>query len=118
MKQYTFEDVQRKIYDSKTWTSLSRQDFIHAYDPERYVFRNIKKIFSKEQLDAIKAAFESKVPYSCWKYGSKRDYHVNVQIEDGGDKLEAWFSSEYAGTGNGDYYLLLNPTTAVFMEHD
>ena len=32
--------------------------------------------------------------------------------------FRAWFSSEYKGCGNGDYYLLINPTQAIFVEKD
>jgi hypothetical protein len=32
--------------------------------------------------------------------------------------FRAWYSSEYAGCGNGQYYILINPHYASFMEPD
>lgn len=84
--------------------------------------RNITKLFSSSVIDAIKYAFENKTPYSYHDYkgatkGSKREYSVEMRVCDDGI-FRAWFSSEFVGCGNGDYYILINPTTAIFCETD
>lgn len=96
-------------------------------------FRNITGIFSDYEMDAIRRAFEGdqsvgleneylkngKV-YTCYRRswgGRGRDFSASINIYDTGT-VQAWFNSEYAGCGNGDYYLLLNPTIAIFYEKD
>lgn len=115
----TFQDVKNKLYDSSTWNTLSGKDFQHGDDPEIYIFRNIRKHFSEDQFEQIKLAFENKTKISIHRNGNsvrERDYSVHTAFDNG--EFQAWFSSEYHRCGNGNYYLLLNPTTAVFMEHD
>lgn len=80
-------------------------------------FRCITKLFPSWVKQELINAFENKTNFSYNLNGKKRDYSVEVKMcEDG--VLRAWFASEYRGCGNGDYYLLLNPTTAIFYETD
>lgn len=87
------------------------------------VFRNIKSVFKyrSDDLEGIKRAMEEKGDYSCCVRGSgrgnSRDRSVQVRTEKDGT-TRAWFSSEYYGCGNGSYYLLINPTTALYIEDD
>jgi uncharacterized FAD-dependent dehydrogenase len=80
-------------------------------------FRDISKIFPSYVMVQLKTAIETKTDYSYMLHGSKRDRSVSVSTAPDGI-TRAWFSSEYSGCGNGDYYLLLNPTTAIFGETD
>ena len=117
-KKYTFEDVKKRLYKD-TWEDLTEKDFHWHLEPDSMTpirFTSIKGKFSPAILEQIKLAFENKTEYKKRVYGIQRDLSVDIQVKDG--KIKAWYSSEYAGCGNGDYYLLLNPTTAVFMEND
>lgn len=78
---------------------------------------SITSKFSDSVLKEIKKAFDEGKPYSYKEYGEKRDKSVEISIGKDG-LLRAWYSSEFAGCGNGSYYLLLNPTTAAFREDD
>lgn len=96
-------------------------------------FRNITGIFRYYEMDTIRRAFEGDqsvghtsqylqngTVYTCYRRscGNRgRDFSVSINLYNDGS-VQAWFSSEYAGCANGDYYLLLNPTTAIFYEKD
>jgi len=78
---------------------------------------NMKTVFGERVVKELTNAIEKGEPYHYSLPGTKRDRSVSVvKGEDG--NLKAYYSSEYAGCGNGDYYLLLNPNTAVFCETD
>jgi hypothetical protein len=78
---------------------------------------SIASKFPKSVLNELKTAIENRKNYSYRTYGSKRDLSVETKLcEDG--VYRGWFSSEFAGCGNGTYYLLINPTTAAFKEDD
>lgn len=80
-------------------------------------FRNVAKLMSPNYRQQLVSAFENKCDFH-WNYkGKKRDYTIEVTLCADG-VLRAIFSSEYSGCLNGDYYLLLNPTTAIFYETD
>ncbi len=88
----------------------------------RYETRSIKGIFPSEELEILAEAIKYKQDYSFTKYyngcsPNGRDYTVEVRLMKDGN-LHGWFSSEYKGTGNGDYYILINETQAVFVESD
>lgn len=50
------------------------------------------------------------------KYGVRRDRSVSLGLVDGDVKFHA--ASEFAGTGNGDYYVMFSPTRAFYCESD
>ena len=82
--------------------------------------KTITKHLSLTERLQLKRAFENKERFSWRKYTyhrSGRDLSISTEIGEDG-KFRAYFSSEYAGCGNGDYWLLLNPTTAIFYETD
>lgn len=86
-------------------------------------YRSIKSIFSSETIAQIQRCLDEGTACSWTKYysGSKphlgRDYSVELKYTPNGI-LAGFFSSEYSGCGNGDYYLLVNATTAIFIERD
>lgn len=100
------------LYDEQTWSHLKPEDFHNGHK-----FYYISKVFKKYDLDRIQKAFENKETFRVWNNGEKRDYSAEGKMGDDGI-YRAWFSSEYSGEGHGDYYMLLNPKVAVFVEHD
>ncbi len=95
-------------------------------DPESYVknygptVTSITGKFPDYVLEGIKEAFRNKTEYKYRSYTngkSGRDLSVEIKPYDDGS-LRAWFTSEFSGCANGDYWLLINPTTAIFKERD
>ena len=77
-------------------------------------------LLNRIEQERLKEAFESKTEFrwhrnAMGKQG--RDLSISTRMCDDGI-FRAWFSSEFPGCGNGDYYLLLSPTTAVYYERD
>lgn len=117
-KDKEIERLARKFHPN-AWVSLRN-------DPEkmkRYASDhgtkvvNIKSKFPPYVIEQLKEAFDKKLKYSYSMSGKKRDLSVETKLCDDGE-FRAWYSSEYAGCGNGSYYLLINPTTAAFREDD
>lgn len=105
------------------WTDLKQNVLA---DPESFArnygatVTSITGKFPEYVLEQIKEAFENKTAYSYRTYGTRqsgRDLSVEVKLGEDGI-FRAWFSSEYPGCGNGDYWILANPTTAIFRERD
>lgn len=95
------------------------QDFKWHYQG-RLKFRNISNLLSASERERLKQSFENKERFSWKRYtnsNSGRDLSISCEVGSDG-KFRAWFSSEYMGCGNGDYWLLLNPTTAIYYEAD
>ena len=98
-------------------------------DPQKYLSNygytvtSISGKFPDYVLADIKSAFEnrSNYTYDTGGYFSRkktgRDLKVECKLCDDGI-YRAWFSSEFPGCANGDYWLLINPTTAAFKERD
>lgn len=107
--QNVWFDLKEKLNDDGTYL----RD--HLYGQVETL--SITSKFPKYVLEEIKKAFDEGKPYSYKDYGEKRDKSVEISVGKDG-LLRAWYSSEYAGCGNGSYYLLLNPTTAAFREDD
>lgn len=115
-KDKLFKRISKARYDEQTWSNLKKEDFSESKHPFYY----IDKVFSPWEMEQIKRAFEEKVSFCITKraYSSRgRDFRAEGKMCDDGI-YRAWFSSEYAGCANGDYYLLLNPRVAVFYEKD
>lgn len=120
----TFEKMLSKRYDSFVWSNLETKDNSEFRNRPYYRLYDIRKIFSENIIELIERAFRNKTDFHHSQSGGKdtintnrRDYSVELKLGEDGI-FRAWFSSEYAGCGNGDYYLLLSPTTAVFSETD
>lgn len=110
-KEKNWKKIQRALYDEKTWSNLKKENM-----SGKFKYRYINKIFSYRMKD-IKKAFENKEEFRFFIPGTRRDYSVSGKMGEDG-VYRAWFSSEYAGCGNGSYYLLLNPKLAIFIEND
>ena len=86
----------------------------------RLKFKNISKLLTSTRRTELQQAFENKTEFR-WKRNTYhhrgRDLSISTQLDDNGN-LRAYFSSEFMGCGNGDYWLLLNPTTAIYYEAD
>lgn len=83
-------------------------------------FRNISSLLNSQEKENLKKAFENKEECNWFRKALKpqgRDLSISTKVCDDGI-FRAWFSSEFAGCGNGDYYLLLSPTTAIYYERD
>ena len=52
-----------------------------------------------------------------WKWRGSYDYSVSLQINGDGHYV-GFFSQEFKSCGNGHYWLLISPTTAIFAESD
>ena len=113
----------KKIYPN-TWTTLRKQ--LEDEPLKALPDSNLKPIsfiskFKKYKRDYIKEglekAFKNRSEYYYRQEGVKRTYSIEARLCDDGI-YRAWFSSEYAGCANGDYYLIINPTQAVFCETD
>jgi len=109
--------------DTNDASKLQSEYMLHGKVKYRNIVKDIEKYngYSKTQiLNAITKAFENKESYR-WSHntngGGGRDLSLSVEPKEDGI-LRAYFSSEFMGCGNGDYYLLINPTTAIFNERD
>lgn len=108
-------------FDDVTWSNLTEDSLPEA----RQNFYYIKKVFDEYDMARIQKAFENKESFNIhkddtWKMRKKssgRHYTASGKMCDDGI-YRAWFSSEYEGCANGDYYLLLSPQVAVFCEKD
>lgn len=78
---------------------------------------SIKSVFPKWVIDNVKDAIENKRDFSYRMSGTRRDKSIEVKLDENG-QLRAWYSSEFSGIVNGAYYLLINPTTAIFYQYD
>ena len=92
----------------------------HYYQNYGYTVTSITSKFPSYVLDRIKEAFEKKERYT---YRTEANGHqgrsLSVEMHYCDDSIyRAWFTSEFPGCANGDYWLLLNPTTAAFKERD
>jgi len=112
-KKLTDEQLSKIRYDKQTWSNIRANEFVNH---NRAQFMNITRCFHKDELDKIKKAFENKEEIYINRDGVKRDFSVSTKFENG--IFKAFFNSEFHGCGNGSYYLLLNPTTAIYYEDD
>lgn len=118
-KEYEeFIEKGEKAYEEDSW----RKAPYALANCGKAKFRSITSVFDDRVLEEIRQAIENKTDYhhslpTSSFSGKGRDRSVAVKLCDDGI-LRAWFSSEYPGCGNGDYYLLINPTTALYYERD
>lgn len=106
--------------DLKAKLQASPADYFSNYG---YTVTSMIGKFPDYVIENIRKAFEEKSNYSYDAGGyfrerkTGRDLKVECKLCDDGI-FRAWFSSEFPGCANGDYWLLLNPTTAAFKERD
>jgi hypothetical protein len=97
--------------------------FLKIFVPKKY--KNMKNeeiilyksVFPDYVRDMVIASFENKEKYN---YSTdRRQYYFSVETNMGTDGVfRAWYSRGIRGGGNTWSYLLLNPTTAWFVEKD
>ena len=121
--EYNWEEEAKKLknkFHDNLWDNLKEKLDGEYLKKDMYGNTSCMSIinkFPKSVIDALKEAIDEKKDYSHKMYGDKRDLSVSVKMcEDG--ILRAWYSSEFHGCGNGDYWILANPTTAIFKERD
>ncbi|MFF2532316.1 hypothetical protein ACFVS2_25740 [Brevibacillus sp. NPDC058079] len=118
-KEKLYKRIMNTRFDEQTWSNLKSESFCES----NHRFYYIKKVFDEYTLNQIQKAFQEKKEFCFTKDDSwrnkhtKRHYKVSGKMCDDG-VYRAWFSSEYIGYANGDYYLLLNPSVAVFYKKD
>lgn len=87
----------------------------------RYYSQSIKKLLGESEYNKLVESFEEQTPYKwsrpSYSRGNGRDLSISCEINNDG-LYRAYFSSEFKGCCNGDYYLLLNPNKAIFYERD
>lgn len=113
-----WDDIQEEMKDIINGGDIT-QDFEWHYKG-KLLFKNITQYLNIYEQEYLKDAFENK---KNWRWSRRTNHHrgrdLSISTEIGEDgKFRAYFSSEYMGCGNGDYWLLLNPTTAIFYETD
>jgi hypothetical protein len=107
--------------DLKTKLLANPEEYFQNYG---YTVTNISGKFPDYVLADIKTAFEVKSNYTHdtggnWGRAKKSGRDLRIECKLGDDGIyRAWFSSEFPGCTNGDYWLLINPTTAIFKERD
>jgi hypothetical protein len=113
----------KEAIDKNDASLLEHEYMLQGRVKYRYILSDIKKHSRwnvQQVMEGLKQAFENKTPYS-WSHRtsghSGRDISISIEMKEDG-VLRAWLSSEFMGCGNGDYYLLINPTTAIFSERD
>ena len=120
-RNYLLNNIHDNLWENIKETLISSdyksESLIKENSGRKIKTASMKSIFPKWVCDGIKDAIENKTNFSYRMNGNRRDKSVEVRLcEDG--ILRAWYSSEYAGCGNGAYYLLINPYRAVFCEYD
>lgn len=100
------------------WDNLRSEtpkSFFERFEPLKLI--NMSRRFPQPVIKELEKAFENKTKYHYHQYGERRHWTLETKLcEDG--IFRAWYSSEYDGCANGQYYLLLNPYTALWCEND
>lgn len=108
------------------WANLKAKLSDSDEELEKYFYQNLspfnplkkfKRYDYERLLSQLEDAFANKTNFSFYQEGQRRKFNIETRLcQDG--IFRAWFSSEYSGCANGDYYLLLNPKCASFGERD
>ena len=117
------QSLLRRI-DARCWDDLRRrspEQISKEFCDSNLVLFNFIRRFPRHLQPWIKEqvaiAFEQKKVFQYHRDGKRRDRSIETKLcEDG--IFRAWYSSEYRGCANGDYYLMINPTQAFFYETD
>jgi hypothetical protein len=97
-----------------------RNQFLDSPFNPVYFIKKFPRWEQKSITEGVKKAIETKTDYTHrynTHHHSGRDLKIEIKVGPDGE-LRAWFSSEYMNCGNGDYYLILNETVAMFCETD
>lgn len=113
-----WSDLKKEMIDVIE-NNIINQDFEWHFTG-KLKFRNISSLLPTYEKERLKRAFENKEQFR-WSRSTNhhlgRDLSISCEVGSDGE-FRAFFSSEYMGCGNGDYWLLLNPTTAIYYEAD
>jgi hypothetical protein len=110
--------------DERCWDDLRRrspEQISKEFSDSNLVPFNFVNRFPRHLRPWIKEqvgiAFDQKKVFQYHRDGKRRDRSIETKLcEDG--IFRAWFSSEYRGCCNGDYYLVISPTQAIYYERD
>lgn len=102
---------------TRAWEILSLHTQNHtAIRPPKIVKINLPAYRIEEEIDAVR---EGKQEHgSVRRDGQKRDLSFSVWKDKEGRGLKASYASEYAGCGNGAYYIPFSLSYAFYAEHD
>jgi hypothetical protein len=117
------QSLLRRI-DKRCWDDLRRRSakqIANEFRDSSLVPFNFINRFPRHLRPLIKEqvaiAFEQRKSLQYHRDGKRRDLSIETKhCEDG--IFRAWFSSEYRGCANGDYYLVISPTQAIYYERD
>jgi hypothetical protein len=93
-----------KSYPIKEWNKIERE---HVKN----------KALEAMKKYTTKGSYGDYNHYKVSKYGQNRDRSVSIQVYPNGRVIYT-AASEYAGCGNGDYYMMYSPTMAFYAETD
>lgn len=110
MDENVWPDVQKEV-------KSGNYRLLNNHHTKNLKTANIKKIFNSFNYNRIVEAFENKKNLVVCESTSKRDHKVEMVVSSDGT-IKAWYSSEFSGMMNGDYYILVNPNKALFVERD
>ncbi|KKN55688.1 hypothetical protein LCGC14_0579900 [marine sediment metagenome] len=114
----------KKIYPG-TWESVKKE--LEEKPLEALPDSNLKPIsflsrfnrYNREYIkEQLQLAFKNKTSFTHSQKGTKRDYKIETKLCEEDGVFRAWFSSEFSDCANGDYYLIINPTQAIYYEAD
>jgi len=85
---------------------------------------NVKKHLTEGYSTQLGKAFDQRLVFRWYKNSTARypsnvgrDLSIETKLSEDG-VFRAWYSSEYPGCGNGQYYLLISPQWAFHCEDD
>lgn len=120
-KVHKIEQIAGKIHPN-AWQDI--KDKLKKPDELAHYARNygtalisMRSHLDERIISQLEHAFANRTAMEYTWEGPKRHFSVSTQQSDDG-VFRAWFSSEYAGCLNGQYYVLINPYYATFMEKD
>jgi hypothetical protein len=116
----TVQQFNSRKFAPYVWRSVTQKDQLEPamYEDGTLKSRSLTSTPMNKYLPEIKKAFAEKKDGKWQHHGTQRTMTVEIKYDAKNDELKAWFSSEYAGMPLGDYYMLINPSTAIFAEGD
>jgi len=112
------EDIEKHLAGETEYIEGFQNYHTRYNKPKKMSFKDVVGNLSIQEMkdSATHGEFGGKTYYKR-NYGSKRDRSVQLyQGADGNWNFTA--ASEYAGWGNGDYYVMYSPTMAFYAETD
>ena len=116
-------DTAWRIYAEKYPFCFSTDSEGHLQIDTDYIFEmsecRLKSMYfgkarNAQAKELFKQAIETRTPFNTGRV--RVNYDVSAQYDP--EKQKAWYSEEYKDCGNGYYYLMLDHSTALFVEKD